>query len=274
MNADTHRLDSLVAVVTGGAQGIGAETARLFAERGAEAVVLIDRNAQGNRDVAVEVEALGASALAITADISVEADVDRAVSDVESRYGRCDVLINCAGILAFSPLEETAYDEWLETMDSNVNGHFLCTRGFGRLMLQQGKGAIVNVTSLAGAWPKAGGGAYSASKAAQAILAKQVAVEWGPRGVRANVVSPGMVETAMAGDLYVHDEIRARREALVPVGRIGNTRDVAELIAFLSSDASAYVSGQEIHIDGGFSEMIVRMLPHPGVVEDLARRGS
>lgn len=261
------RLDGRIAVVTGAARGIGAETARLFATLGCRALVLIDTDEPGLKAVAADVEE-AAEVLALALDVGDESAVDRAAAAVDDRFGHCDVLVNNAGVLEFSPLEDTSLASWTRTMDSNLTGHFLCTRAFGALMLRGGSGSIVNVTSIAGAFPKAGAGAYSVSKAGQAMLARQVAVEWGPRGVRANVVSPGMIMTAMAGDLYERDGVTVRRAAMVPVQRIGQPDDVARLIAFLASDASSYISGQEIHVDGGVTEAIVRMLPHPGVVAD------
>jgi NAD(P)-dependent dehydrogenase (short-subunit alcohol dehydrogenase family) len=268
-NAPDLRLDGVVAVVTGAANGIGAATARMFVELGARAVVIVDVDRSRAENVADGLAEGGAQSLALDVDIRDEQAVNDAAVQVADRFGACDVLVNNAGALDFTPLEDADYGRWKAMVDTNLNGHFLCTRAFGRLMLQQGRGSIVNVTSIAGVFPKVGGGAYSVAKAAHAMLSRQVAVEWGPRGIRSNVVSPGMVETTLAPGLYDNSDTLARRVSMVPVGRVAQADDIATVISFLASPASSYVNGQVINVDGGLTEMLVRMIPHPGVVSDL-----
>lgn len=258
-----------VAVVTGAAAGLGAATAAVLADLGVR-VALLDVDAAAVRDRADALVARGHEALALEVDITSEDAVDDASRQVEEHFGRCDVLVNNAGIIDWSPLEDLRMEDWRRTMEVNVTGAFVCTRGFGRGMLERGSGAIVNVGSVAGTVPQAFSGAYSPSKAALVMLARQTAIEWGPRGVRANAVSPGMMLSPMAERFLSDPESRARREAMLATQRIGAAEEVARVIAFLASPASSYLTGQDIVVDGGLLQMILRLLPRPGTPQQDA----
>jgi NAD(P)-dependent dehydrogenase (short-subunit alcohol dehydrogenase family) len=254
-----------IAVITGAAHGLGATTARWLSQRGA-AVVLLDVEAAANEELAGELQAAGGEALALSCDVSREEEVAAAASGAGERFGRVDVLVNNATTMSWSPLEQVSREEWERVVATNLRGYFLCLQAFGRIMLAQPSGgAIVHVGSVCARNPSAASGAYSVTKAAQVMLSRQAALEWGPRGVRSNAVSPGVVEAGIATAFQTDDEIRARRERMMALGRLGRAEEVAAVIGFLVSDAAASVNGQEITVDGGFNQMIMKVLPRPGV---------
>jgi NAD(P)-dependent dehydrogenase (short-subunit alcohol dehydrogenase family) len=253
------------AVITGAAHGLGATTARWFCERGAD-VVLLDVEDAANEELAGELRAAGGEALALSCDVSREDEGAAAASAAAERFGRVDVLVNNATTMSWSPLEQVSREEWERVVATNLRGYFLCLQAFGRTMLAQPTGgAIVHVGSVCARNPSAASGAYSVTKAAQVMLSRQAALEWGPRGVRSNAVSPGVVEAGIASAFQTDDGIRARRERMMALGRLGRAEEVAAVIGFLASDAAASVNGQELTVDGGFNQMIMKVLPRPGV---------
>lgn len=256
-----------VAAITGAAHGLGATTARWFAARGAP-VALIDVDAVAARALEAELTADGAEALAVPCDVADAAQVEAAVAAVAARFGRCDVLVNNATTMDWCPLERVERTEWERVIATNLHGYFLCLQGFGRMMLEQGEGgSIVNVASVCARNPSAASGAYSVTKAAQVMLARQAALEWGDRGIRSNSVSPGVFETGIASAFQTDAEIRLRRERMMALERLGRPEEAASVIGFLAGDAAAGVNGQEITVDGGFNQMIMKVLPRPGVPE-------
>jgi NAD(P)-dependent dehydrogenase (short-subunit alcohol dehydrogenase family) len=161
------------------------------------------------------------------------------------------VLVNNAGILERAPLEEHPIDVWDRVISVNLRGYFVCTQAFGRLMLAGDGGSIVNVSSLAGESPSHANGAYCASKAGVLALTRSTAVEWGPRGVRANAVSPGYMPTAMTG--HIDADEAATRLRSVPLGRAAETAEIASVIAFLAGPDASYLSGVNVRVDGGLT---------------------
>lgn len=256
-------LERKVIAITGAGRGLGGSIARICVGYGA-AVALLDRDESAAKELADELTGTGAAAIAVACDVAVESEVADAVAAVQSQLGTCDGLVNNAGILQFTPLEDLPVAEWDDVMAVNLRGMFLCTKHFGKVMLDKGTGSIVNIASVAGTIPEYLGGAYSASKAGGIMLARQTAVEWGTRGVRANAVSPGIMQTPMAQQFLNDAESYARRVEMVAQGRIGAADEVAEVIAFLLSDRSSYVTAQNIEVDGGMMQMLVKLLPHPG----------
>lgn len=258
------RLDGKVVVVTGAAQGLGETAATRLAALGAR-LLLLDVNEAGCTRIAEQLHARGAEALALGCDVGDEGAVRAAAAFAAEELGRCDGLVNNAGIIAWTPLEDLELADWERVVRVNLTGVFLCTKHFGRQMLGQGSGSIVNVASVAASLPEPRAGAYSSTKAAIRLLAEQTAVEWGPRGVRANTISPGMMRTPMAERFHSVPEALEQRERMVASRRIGRPEEVADVVAFLISDASSYVNGQNIEVDGGMTRMLIQLLPRPGV---------
>jgi NAD(P)-dependent dehydrogenase (short-subunit alcohol dehydrogenase family) len=267
MTAGRIELDGMVAVITGAGSGLGASTAHLFAELGAKAVVLDVDGPTAEKTAAAIIEA-GGTALAVEADVTSVDAVRAAADTVREAFGRCDVLVNNAGIVMFQRLEDVDPDAWDRMVAVNLRGPFLCTQHFGALMRAQQSGAIVNIASVAGTSPQAFSGPYSATKAGVEILARQVAVEWGRYGIRANSVSPGIMRTPMADRFLADPEVKHARERMLANRRIGHPNEVASVIAFLASDAASYITGQNLHVDGGLLQMVVRLLPRPGTIQD------
>jgi NAD(P)-dependent dehydrogenase (short-subunit alcohol dehydrogenase family) len=235
--------------------------ALLLAEEGAT-VVVAEVDHAGAADVLPELRALTPRSLAVACDIASPASVTAAAASVEGQLGRCDVLVNNAGIMSKSRLEDETLDAWSRMITVNLRGAFLCTQAFGRLMIAGGGGSIVNVASIGATVPTVGAGAYCASKAGILALTKQTALEWGPKGVRANAVSPGYMRTTMTEQNYAVPGVMEQRAALIPLGRIGDPQEMASVIAYLASDDASFVNGVNIIVDGGFQHTATRSVPH------------
>jgi NAD(P)-dependent dehydrogenase (short-subunit alcohol dehydrogenase family) len=256
-------LDGKVCVVTGAGSGIGAGIARAFASVGAH-VALVDRNLGGAEAVAAELRHAGAVAQAIRCDVSDEASVAQAAGAVRAALGPASVLVNNAGLLRAGPLDTVSIADWNQAIAVNLTGYLLCARAFGSDMLAAGKGSIVHVASIAALNPQTNSGSYSPSKAGVLLLSRQLAAEWGPRGVRSNCVLPGMIRTALSAKFYEEPGFEARRAAATASRRIGEPEDLAGPALFLASDLAAYVNGAEVLVDGGLDCMLMDMVPRPG----------
>lgn len=238
-----------VAVVTGGARGIGLATARWFLNR-EHAVALWDIDAS---TLTRSVSDLNDSerVLGIHCDVSQPHAVAAAAAQTQDRYGRIDVLVNNAGVAVFKPIAETTFDDWNFVLGTNLTGPFLCTQACVPLMRRSGGGAIVNIASISGLRASTLRVAYGTSKAAVIQLTKQQAVELGTVGIRVNCVAPGPVDTDMAK--LVHSvAIRADYHDVIPLNRYGTTAEIADAVGYLCSDAAAYINGQVLAVDGGF----------------------
>ena len=240
---DKEALRGRTAVVTGAAGGLGSAIMAQLCAMGANIVAL------DLEEMALD---LPGEHCSLACDVTQSAAVAEAARRVVERFGRCDILVNNAGVLPKPvSLEDTTDTVWQKVLDVNLNGVFLCCREVGRHMLAAGQGSIVNLSSIAAVAPNAVS-VYGASKAGVLALTRQIAVEWGPRGLRANAVSPGLVRTPMSEPFYADPQNHAARSAKVASRRIGVPAEIASVVAFLATDASAYVNGQEIVVDGGF----------------------
>lgn len=241
-----------VAVITGGAQGIGRRTSELLAERGFS-IAIIDL--QEPTDTVQSIEHSGGEVLSFTGDICREEIVNDFAHKVIERFGRVDVLVNNAGISLIRPAEDTTASEYRRVMEVNLVAPFLLAQTFGRIMLAAHSGSIVNVASIAGLVAVSDRAAYNASKHGLVGLTRTLAAEWGGRGVRVNAVCPGWVKTEMdaadqARGTYSDADITQR----VPMGRFATPDDIARAIAFLADDAqSRFVNGHTLTVDGGWS---------------------
>ena len=244
-------MNERVAVITGGAQGIGRRTAEVFAERGYKlAVIDLHEPADTARAIGNRTEVMG-----YAGDITHEETVAEFARNVYERFGRADVLVNNAGISLICPAEETSFADYRRVIDVNLLAPFLLARTFGKKMLEAGRGSIINVASVAGLVAVADRAAYNTSKHGLIGLTRTLAAEWGGRGVRVNAVCPGWVKTEMdvadqAGGTYTDADITSR----IPMGRFASADDVARAIAFLADEKeSAFINGHCLSVDGGWA---------------------
>jgi NAD(P)-dependent dehydrogenase (short-subunit alcohol dehydrogenase family) len=262
-SSDWLGLSGRVCVVTGGGGGIGRAVASSLARAGAR-VAAIDLDERGLQETGAELGELGRDHLVTSCDTSSAERVAAASETIEKSLGSCGVLVNTAAVLRPGGLENLSLAEWNAVLSVNLTGYFICAQIFGRQMRKLGRGSLVHVASIAGSHAQAQSGAYSVSKAGVIMLSRQLASEWGPRGIRSNVVSPGMVITPMSQSFYDTPGVTERRTAVVPARRIGMPRDIADAILFLASDRSSYVNGDEIIVDGGYANMLMNLVPRPG----------
>ena len=261
----THWLDlkNKVCVVTGAASGIGAAIAHSLAKVGAK-VALLDRDAAGCTAVANELMALGGTALPLACDTSSETSVNTAAARVHVELGPSYALFNNAGMLRSGGLADVSLEDWNAVLAVNLTGYLLCARAFGAQMRQQGVGSLVHVASISALTPQTNSGAYSASKAGVLLMSRQMAVEWGPQGIRSNAICPGMIRTPLSAKFYEEPGFEAKRALVTASRRVGEPQDIADVALFLASARAAYVNGAELSVDGGMSSMLMDMVPRPG----------
>ena len=261
--SDWLGLSGRVCVVTGGGGGIGRAVASSLARAGAQ-VAAIDLDERGLEATRAELRELGRGHIVTRCDTSSIDSVAAASETIEKALGPCGVLVNTAAILRPGALDTLSLAEWNGVLAVNLTGYFLCAQAFGRQMRQLGRGSLVHIASIAGSNAQGQSGAYSVSKAGVIMLSRQLASEWGPQGIRSNVVSPGMVITPMSQAFYDTAGVTERRSAVVPMRRVGMPQDMADAILFLASDRASYVNGDEITVDGGYVNMLMNLVPRPG----------
>jgi len=241
------RLAGKVAFITGGASGIGAETARLFAREGAR-VTIGDMDADAARALAAEI-----GGEAVMVDVTRTDQVEAAVAHIVERHGRLDILFNSAGIFIEGGVLDLSEEDWDAVMDVNVKGTFLACKHAIPAMIDSGGGAIVNVGSIQSYSADSASLVYTASKAAILTLTRNIALRFADRGIRANTVCPGDCETPLVQALFERNEgMREQISAKYPMGRLAQPIDIANAVLFLVSDEAAFATGTELTIDGGF----------------------
>jgi len=242
-------LDGRVAIVTGGARGIGLESVKALKENGAK-VVIVDINAEAGEKAAKDLDV----DFALT-DLTKSAEVAKLASDIRSKHGRIDIAFNNAGIAVNVPSEQCTDEDWHKVIDINLHAVFYCCREFGKVMVDQGKGSIINTASMSGIisntpQPQS---AYNVSKAGVIMLTKSLAGEWAKRGVRINSISPGYIGTEMTKIGMANQDWYADWLNFTPMGRVGEPREVATAVVYLASDASSYFTGSNLVVDGGYT---------------------
>jgi NAD(P)-dependent dehydrogenase (short-subunit alcohol dehydrogenase family) len=256
----TARLPDKVALITGGASGIGRCTAQVFAREGAK-LVLADLNLAAAEALAAELAADGADAIAVQCNVCNRAEVEAAVARAVEHFGRLDVLVNSAGISSRHVPEGADFEQaWQLIMDVNVRGTMLASHAAVAAMAQRGSGAIVNLASImsyvvhpAGYGLSDGFNAYSQSKGAVVQMTRDLAVNSGHPGIRVNAVCPGFIETPLTTAITGNPNLRSAMEARHPIGRLGKPEEIAAVIAFLASDEASFVTGATWLVDGGYT---------------------
>lgn len=253
MNHPLFDLTDKKAIVTGGGRGLGRAIAIGLAQFGAD-VALVARTQSELEKTAREVETVGRAALIYPADVSKKADIDRIVADVVAQWGRVDILVNNAGVDAANPAIDYTEDDWDFVLDVNLKGYFLFAQACAREMMKTGGGAIVNNSSICGDVAIKNIVAYNASKGGVNMLTRTLAVEWAPYNIRVNAFSPAYMEAFMPGAASEHDEAKEKSiRDLTPLGRRGRPEELVGPVVFLASDASSYVTGEVLMVDGGWT---------------------
>jgi len=252
MDFPNFRLDGQVALVTGASRGIGADLARALADAGAKVAVAARDNAALDA-VVTDIETNGGQALAVEMDVRQVPSIQAAVAQTTNEFGRLDVLVNNAGLGANHPAEDITEADWDDMMAVNLRGLFFCCQAAGRVMLEQGAGRIVNMSSQAGVVGIRDHAIYSASKGGVNMLTKVLALEWSERGVNVNAVAPTFIHTPGTAERLDQPEYLQAVLDRLPIGRVGTTTDVAAAVIYLAAPASALVTGHVLVVDGAWT---------------------
>jgi len=245
---DKMRLKDKVALVTGGARGIGQAIAMTFAREGAD-IVVADVNLEIAQKTALEIEALGRKALALEMDVTNYEKVEEGINKILDKMGKVDILVNNAGITKDNLLLRMSQADWDAVINVNLKGTFNCIKAVTRPMIKQRSGRIISIASIIGLMGNPGQANYAASKAGIIALTKTVAKELASRNINANAVAPGFIQTEMTAKLP--EDIKKKMLEAIPLAKLGTPQDVANTCLFLASDESSYITGQVITIDGG-----------------------
>ena len=246
------RLQNKVALISGGAKGMGAVEAKLFAKEGAKVVIGDVLETEG-KQIEAEINETGGECLFVPLDVTDENQWNEAVAATLGRFGKLDILINNTGIFRTSRVEETSSAEWDQVMDINAKGVFLGAKAAIPAMREAGGGSIINLSSVAGLVGAAYSSAYSASKGAVRLFTKSTAIQYATDGVRCNSIHPGVIQTDMTKEAIADSQFKAQRLDPTPLARLGQPEDVAYGALYLASDESSFVTGAELVIDGGWT---------------------
>lgn len=243
------QLTGKTAIVTGGARGIGKSIAMTLAAAGANIVINYTRSSKEAEEVVEEAKKIGVSALAVKADVSKNDEIENLVKEVLNQFGSIDILVNNAGITRDNLLIRMSEEDFQAVIDINLKGAFICTKHVSKVMMKQRTGKIINIASVVGVMGNAGQSNYAASKAGLIGFTKSIAKELAKRNINVNAVAPGYIETDMTASLP--EKVREAFMINIPMARGGLPQDVANVVLFLSSEYSDYITGQVINIDGG-----------------------
>ena len=238
-----------IVLITGGSRGIGKETAKVYAENGYDVAINYVSDKTDVEGIKKEFQDMGVKCLMVKADVSNEEDVNNMAEKVISEFGKIDVLVNNAGITKDTLLMRMSKEDFDKVIDINLKGTFLVTKAVSKYMMKKRCGSIINLSSVVGVAGNSGQSNYSASKAGIIGFTKSIAKELASRNIRANAVAPGFIETDMTNVLK--DEVKESIGNQIPLKRMGTAREVAEVIYFLGTEKSSYITGQVINIDGG-----------------------
>lgn len=254
MSVSGLSLEGKLAIVTGGRRGIGRAIALAMAEAGAD-VALCDRVTDDGELAAVaeEIQRLGRRALAVKADVTRKVDVDNLVQVVTGEFGTIDILVNNVAMNIMAPLLELGEDGWDKVINTDLKGYYLCCQAAGRKMVDRKGGRIINIASTAAMKAAPGMGAYCIAKAGVVMLTRVLALELAQYNIQVNAIAPYMVRTKFSQPLWSDARTLKQIEAEIPLGRLAETKDVIGAVLFLASDASSYITGHTIVVDGGLS---------------------
>ncbi len=242
-------LENQVVLVTGGSRGIGKSVALACAREGAHVIINYAGNVKAAEETVKEISDLGQKCLAIQADISKLADVERLIEEATAEFGKIDVLVNNAGITRDGLLMRMKEEDWDAVIETNLKGVFLCTKAVIRGMMKQRTGRIINMTSVVGVMGNAGQANYAAAKAGVIGFTKSTAKELASRGITVNAIAPGFIHSDMTAILP--ESVKEEMIKAIPIGRMGEADEVADTVLFLASNSARYITGQVIHVDGG-----------------------